>query len=91
MSKKIVWTMGVTTRGVKKRCRKPDTHIESQLIEADEPSEEKAKEVATQWLRANMKQVISAQATATLWTHDGPFKSWNIFEPTHNLKWPLEL
>lgn len=90
--KQQVWKYGVRVHGVKNRCRKPDWHYtdKDELGKGQEAmSEADAKIAAINWIKANMKKVTQAYATAKLWTVDGIFENWEPFNKEHNLQWDI--
>lgn len=89
-AKKTFWDYGVSVRGVKKKCRKVDHHIVTLSKDHLEVIEEDARRLAREWIEKNMKSVVNAIATATMWTDSGDgVKTWQPFTDSHNLKFYL--
>lgn len=79
------WSYGVVVRGIKKRSRKPDLHIVSDLDRDEVPNEEKARALAKMWLDANMKAIVKAEATLTYWRSDqAGCQTWEPMNREHN-------
>jgi hypothetical protein len=89
---KEVWRYGVSCTGIKKRCRKVDFHTsgKNELGESESASHEEAILKANEWLKNNMKEVKKSWATITKWKTDGQVETWEMFNPEHNIKIPLE-
>jgi hypothetical protein len=92
---KTVWRYGVKCLGVKKRCRKIDSHFtdKKELGEDEVVNSDVAISRARKWIFENMKTCQKANATATLWTlsDDGIGEVWEPFTKEHNLSWPVTL
>lgn len=93
------WRYGAVVYGIKKRCRKPDTHVSVDSNGEDlkeitgTPNREEAIPLAKEWASKNMKTVSRITATASFWTQEnnGCTVQWQPFNDAHNLKWEVEL
>jgi hypothetical protein len=86
-----VWKYGVTTNGIKTRCRKTERHYFDKLGQSEELDEQRCKDLAEMALADNMKSYDRAKtfATATLWTINGDMEQWQPFTASHNLKFAM--
>lgn len=91
MTVQKIWVYGVHVKGVKNKCRKVDLHIISDLDSSMELDEKIARSRAENWIKRNMKSVISAQATATYWQVNDGMKQWQPFNKEHNIRWTIQL
>ena len=96
MSKQLI-DISVRCRGIKKRCRKPDTHIFKVVVELDSSKPIDLNEYATQAkdvLNKEMKEVSRAEVYSTNYelVDDEGFttKRLVLFDP-RNQSMPLEL
>lgn len=90
----FVWKYGANVVGIKKKCRKFERHFtdKNELGEVAIADPQDARELAKKWALANMREVKSVTATATLWSQgDDGCETWEMFNQAHNLSWPVTL
>ena len=86
------WKIHGSIVGVKTRCRKVDRHTTPTLAIIDQPDENKARALVSDWALRNMKSVQKVRACLTFWTNSGDgCETWQPFTADHNLTYDIKV